>query len=374
MIIKKTDKNIKLINLSQIIKKSVNNKRLESDPCNFVKMEDITNKINHSVIKEYKDVKSGFTKFNYSDILIAKITPCFENGKGALVDLKDGGFGSTEFMVLSPINEFVKDFIYHVTQSNKLRVLGEPLMVGGGGQRRVPKEFILNYEIPHLEDLEYFKIGCFLNVQMNRIEKIKMLLAKIEIRNQYYAEKLVSGEIKLNNSLSMINEKFENIIKEHKKSKVMAGDSLKVGLYPFFNCSKKQTLHSNDYLIDDSVLLLSTGGNPSVNYYNGKFSYSTDVWCLNSKYAKYLYYFYNSNIDKIEQCFQGGGLKHLSKKDFKNIEITIPNNEKDIQDIVDYLDNLNDEKEKVEKLLKLEEQRFDWLSDKLLSGEYIIED
>lgn len=218
------------------------------------------------------------------------------------------------------------------------------------------------------------KIADVLVNQEDQIHKIKKLIRNIEIRNQYYADKLTSGELKLNNSVCIIKEKFENVVNEHKKSKLMAGESLKTGLYPFFNCSKKQTLYSNEYLIDDSVLLLATGGNPSVNYYNGKISYSTDVWCLNSKYAKYLYYFYNANIDKIEQCFQGGGLKHLSKKDFKKIEIMIPNNDKDIQNIVDYLDNLNDEKDKVEKLLKLEEQRFEWLSDKLLSGEYIIED
>lgn len=218
------------------------------------------------------------------------------------------------------------------------------------------------------------KITQLLDYENNRIGVIKNLLEKIEIRNQYYADKLTSGKIKLNNSVSIINDKFENIVNEHKKSKVMAGNSLKEGLYPFFNCSKKQTLFSNEYLIDDSVLLLSTGGAAAVNYYNGKLSYSTDVWCITSKYTKYLYYFYNANINKIEQCFQGGGLKHLSKKDFKNIEITIPNNDKDIQEIVNYLDKLNDEKEKVERLLKLEEQRFEWLSDKLLSGEYIIED
>lgn len=226
--------------------------------------------------------------------------------------------------------------------------------------------------VPSIENQK--KISMILDQSSLNIKKIKELVERIEIRNKYYAKKLTSGKILLNNNVEIIEYVFEDIINEHKKSKVMAGDSLKIGLYPFFNCSKKQTLYSNEYLIDDSVLLLSTGGNPSVNYYNGKLSYSTDVWCLNSKYAKYLYYFYNANIEKIEQCFQGGGLQHLSKKDFKKIEIKIPNNDKDIQDIVDYLDRLNEEKEKIEKLLNLEEKRFEWLSDKLLSGEYIIED
>lgn len=250
----------------------------------------------------------------------------------------------------------------------------EKLAHGAGGLVHVKKGDFESFEISLQSFSEQVKISNILINEENKIKKIKNLLEKIEIRNQYYADKLTSGQIKLNNSVSIINYKFDNIVNEHKKSKVMAGNSLKEGLYPFFNCSKKQTLFSNEYLIDDSVLLLSTGGTAAVNYYNGKLSYSTDVWCITSKYTKYLYYFYNANINKIEQCFQGGGLKHLSKKDFKNIEITIPNNDKDIQEIVDYLDKLNDEKEKVERLLKLEEQRFEWLSDKLLSGEYVIED
>jgi len=249
----------------------------------------------------------------------------------------------------------------------------EKLAHGAGGLVHVKKGDFESFEISLQSLSEQVKISHILINEENKIKKIKKLLEKIEIRNQYYAYKLTSGHIKLNDSVSMNINKFETIINEHKKSKVMAGKSLKEGLYPFFNCSKKQTLFSNEYLIDDSVLLLSTGGTASVNYYNGKLSYSTDVWCITSKYTKYLYYFYNANINKIEQCFQGGGLKHLSKKDFKNIEITIPSNDKDIQEIVDYLDKLNDEKEKVEKLLQLEEQRFEWLSDKLLSGDYIIE-
>lgn len=261
-------------------------------------------------------------------------------------------------------------YIYYVLSS----MYKEIRNIVGEGREGLNIQNIKNIKISIPDNIEYQKkVSNLLRDTENHIKKIKNLLEKIEIRNQYYADKLTSGHIKLNNSVSMNINKFETIINEHKKSKVMAGKSLKEGLYPFFNCSKKQTLFSNEYLIDDSVLLLSTGGTASVNYYNGKLSYSTDVWCITSKYTKYLYYFYNANINKIEQCFQGGGLKHLSKKDFKNIEITIPSNDKDIQEIVDYLDKLNDEKEKVEKLLQLEEQRFEWLSDKLLSGEYIIE-
>ena len=253
------------------------------------------------------------------------------------------------FVIFTDLSsEYDKDFLYHYLRNYDYN----SLILDGGIFKNLTTDIIKDIPIPIISIKEQIKIKNKLEKKENNIKKIEELLAKIEIRNKYYAKKLTSGKILLNNNVEIIEYVFEDIINEHKKSKVMAGDSLKIGLYPFFNCSKKQTLYSNEYLIDDSVLLLSTGGNPSVNYYNGKLSYSTDVWCLNSKYAKYLYYFYNANIEKIEQCFQGGGLQHLSKKDFKKIEIKIPNNDKDIQDIVDYLDRLNEEKEKIELLGK----------------------
>ena len=58
-----------------------------------------------SEVKPYRDVKKGFTYFENGDVLFAKITPCMENGKGAIAQsLKNGvGFGSTEFHVLRPM-------------------------------------------------------------------------------------------------------------------------------------------------------------------------------------------------------------------------------------------------------------------------------
>lgn len=71
-------------------------------------------------IKDYKDVSKGFTSFTDNDVLIAKITPCFENGKGAFVEgLTNGvGFGSTEFHVLRADKDTCPKFIYY-TNSTK---------------------------------------------------------------------------------------------------------------------------------------------------------------------------------------------------------------------------------------------------------------
>jgi type I restriction enzyme S subunit len=109
-------------------------------------------------IRPYREVKSGFTSFRRNDTLVAKITPCFENGKGALVDeLKNGyGFGSTEFHVVRPLEGSHPEFIYHLTMTKDFRSHGIANMVGSAGQKRVPALFLRKYPValPNLREQE----------------------------------------------------------------------------------------------------------------------------------------------------------------------------------------------------------------------------
>ena len=106
-------------------------------------------------IKKYIEVKKGFTYFQNEDVLFAKITPCMENGKGAIArDLKNSiGFGSTEFHVLRPKENMVKSkWIYYLTSWSKFREICEKNMTGSAGQKRVTKDFLFKYVI-HLPDI-----------------------------------------------------------------------------------------------------------------------------------------------------------------------------------------------------------------------------
>lgn len=103
-----------------------------------------------SEIKEYREVKKGFTNFQNGDVLFAKITPCMENGKGAVARaLKNGyGFGSTEFHVLRPdYNKVTSKWLYYLTSWSEFRKVAESNMTGSAGQKRVPKTFLENYEV-----------------------------------------------------------------------------------------------------------------------------------------------------------------------------------------------------------------------------------
>lgn len=129
----------------------------------FVPMPAVTERgeIDATAIKEYDEVKTGFTYFAENDVLFAKITPCMENGKGAVArGLHNGlGFGSTEFHVLRPIiGKSNPYWIYTLTAFSQFREDAASNMTGSAGQRRVPASFLENYRValPPIELQEQF--------------------------------------------------------------------------------------------------------------------------------------------------------------------------------------------------------------------------
>ena len=107
-------------------------------------------KIDCSDIRPYKEVRKGFTYFAENDVLFAKITPCMENGKGAVArELENGiGSGSTEFHVLRPIAGKSNPYwLYIITMFDTFRVGAKKVMTGTGGQLRVPIGYLNDYPI-----------------------------------------------------------------------------------------------------------------------------------------------------------------------------------------------------------------------------------
>jgi type I restriction enzyme S subunit len=118
----------------------------------FVPMPAVTEtgEIDLSSTNVYDEVKTGFTYFAEGDVLFAKITPCMENGKGAVAKgLCNGiGFGSTEFHVLRPINGRTNPYwLYTLTAFPQFRTDAAGNMTGSAGQRRVPATFLENYRV-----------------------------------------------------------------------------------------------------------------------------------------------------------------------------------------------------------------------------------
>ena len=144
---------IPLGEVCQINPKKGQDKRLASGlTVSFVPMPAVSEKgeIDPSDTREYDAVKTGFTYFAENDVLFAKITPCMENGKGAVArGLHNGiGFGSTEFHVLRPINGKTNPYwIYMLTAFSQFREDAANNMTGSAGQRRVPASFLESYRV-----------------------------------------------------------------------------------------------------------------------------------------------------------------------------------------------------------------------------------
>ena len=95
-------------------------------------------------------IKKGYTYFRNGDVLVAKVTPCFENGKAGLAtNLESGiGFGSSEYYVLRPSPKILPEIVYHYVKSSRFRDYAIPKMTGTGGLQRVPKRVVSNFQIP----------------------------------------------------------------------------------------------------------------------------------------------------------------------------------------------------------------------------------
>ncbi|MDR5884630.1 restriction endonuclease subunit S [Vreelandella janggokensis] len=121
------------------------------------------------------EVLAGYTYVREGDVTIAKITPCFENGKGAVMrGLKNHvGFGTTELTVMRPKAELTtSNYLYRVVSSEPFRVLGESSMYGAGGQKRVPDEFVRNFTIAWPPFKEQAEIQDFLDHETARIDAL----------------------------------------------------------------------------------------------------------------------------------------------------------------------------------------------------------
>lgn len=142
----------------------------------FIPMEAVGDdgKLDLERIRTIEEAETGYTYFADGDVTYAKITPCFENGKGAVMRRLVGGagFGTTELTVLRPSLKVNSQFLYYLTISSPFRELGEGSMYGAGGQKRVPDDFARNFEIgwPDITQQQY--VADFLDNETGRLDTL----------------------------------------------------------------------------------------------------------------------------------------------------------------------------------------------------------
>lgn len=146
---------------------------------------------------------NGGMKFSNGDTLLARITPCLENGKTAFIDfLEDGevAFGSTEYIVLSPKEGVPPEFLYCLARYPAFVDYAVKNMNGSSGRQRVSAETIGQYCLPKLSSEDFSNFGevvvpLFLKMRYNSLENLRL----VEMRDTLLP-KLMSGELNISSS------------------------------------------------------------------------------------------------------------------------------------------------------------------------------
>jgi len=159
----------------------------DEDLVSFVPMKNLGVLKQDLILKENRALDSVYSSYTYfadNDVLLAKITPCFENGKiGIAKNLKNGvGFGSSEFVVYRPNESIESEFLFYFLCRDKFRKYGVKVMTGAVGHKRIPKEFISDQLIltPSIE------------TQKNTINTLNKLKRKIQALESTYQQELNS--------------------------------------------------------------------------------------------------------------------------------------------------------------------------------------
>ena len=188
-------KTVKLGDVCEIqpAKKQIKNKLSEDDKVSFLPMECLSINTMYPLTtqsKTLKEVYPSYTYFENRDVLLAKITPCFENGKlGIAQNLVNGvGFGSSEYIVLRCSKEILPEFLYYFLNQSSYRSKGKQKMTGAVGHKRVPKEFVENtiISLPPLAEQE--RIARKLDAAFAQLEIMKS--ASCKSQENYQALKL----------------------------------------------------------------------------------------------------------------------------------------------------------------------------------------
>jgi type I restriction enzyme S subunit len=197
-------------------KSEVRLKFKRSDLVSFLPMEDLGIMLKEvSATKEriLGDVIDHYTYFAENDLLLAKITPCFENGKvGVAKNLKNGiGFGSSEYFVIRSKGIVSPEYLFYFLSRQQFRNEGVKTMTGAVGHKRVSKDFIENYSIPFPKDrAEQKRIVEILNHVFDSIKKAKVNIEK-NINNEKELFKSYLKNVFLNSIENWEKKNFDEV-------------------------------------------------------------------------------------------------------------------------------------------------------------------
>ena len=178
--------------------------RTDNPNVSFVPMPAVeagTGIVDVSRTRRLEEVRKGYTHFREGDVLFAKITPCMENGKMAVVPPleNDLGFGSTEFHVLRPYRGISPEYICYLVSSQQFRSQAQHNMTGAVGQRRVPASYLANQSVPIPPAREQRRIVAKIEVLFSELDKgienLKTARRQLEVYRQSVLKHAFEGKL-----------------------------------------------------------------------------------------------------------------------------------------------------------------------------------
>lgn len=180
------------VNPKRTLKKGVN--------APYVEMKSITNYYARVTEHSNREFKSG-TKFMNGDVLLARITPCLENGKTAYVDFLEEnqvGWGSTEYIILRSRQGIPYLFAYFLARSDEFRLYAIYNMTGTSGRQRVPEASVSSYPVAIPDTFELFeKFGNIVHPGFELMKKNDLETHSLNLIRDTLLPKLMSGEIRV---------------------------------------------------------------------------------------------------------------------------------------------------------------------------------
>ena len=373
---------IAYINPRESLGKGVVAKKVPMD-----KLQPFCRDIPEFVLEEYK----GGTKFRNGDTIMARITPCLENGKIAKVSvLSDGevGFGSTEYIVFRAIDG-VSDanFLYYLICSPLVRNPAIKSMVGSSGRQRVQTDVVANLdvELPPIE--EQRKIGGLLKAIDDKIELNNVInnnleqQAKALYKDWFFDFSPFSSDGNLPNGWCLGT--VGDIIQLHDSKRVPLSGAERdkmAKVYPYYGATSLMDYVDN-YLFDGIYLLLGEDGTvvdslgfPILQYVYGQFWVNNHAHIITGKEGfsvEELYLFFS--LTNIKSIVTGAVQQKVSQQNLKKVPAIIPSKQalsafdEIIQPIFAQIRNLRDENANLSQLR-------DTLLPKLMSGELDVSD
>lgn len=181
-------------------------------------------------LRKFEDVKKGYTKFQRDAVLVAKITPCTENNKTALIDAVAGGYATTEVYPIHALEGLDAKYLLHFFRSPSVRSFLVDKMEGATGRQRVPLKAVKQVSIP----------VCGLSKQKRIVKKLDGLLSRIDTAIEHLQESAVLADVLVLNGLDVC---FARLSEQHEESSLVA-------LVDFIS---GYAFKSGDFVTDDGI-------------------------------------------------------------------------------------------------------------------------